>query len=426
MHSRLVTFVLLLCVVGMTAGCLPIPLLPSGQIHSLEDDIEELVDKSATKSEVIENLGNPLKYSKTSMSYKACGKAAGFAYILCVPLACTGGDLRSSECVELLLEFDNKSRLITYQEIPWQEDYSSVKDDINLLKLADQSDNVARRLWEESSTYRYKLTSGNGATQVKGLAAEGDAEVQLQLYWNDLSVDVGLKWLCRAADQGHREARTQLGKLYQYGSQKFFQLGKLYQYGSQNIYFQRASIQIDSDYPKACMWFHLAGKAQIYDKLEEKDNQSVLLPYDSAEVERTAKIMTAYELKKAKILIRDWEPGQCDRDLFQYLGDEYVEDSGMVGLCAAAEKNSMSSREALGRIYYFGSNDVEPDLPRAYMWYHLAARAYVRPSITKSAIQLFCNDMTREQRSIAVRLLEKWEPGQCEIDLLGAISGENE
>ena len=426
MQARLLTLVLLLCIVGMTAGCLPIPLLPSGNIHSFEDDLEGLVDKSATKSEVIEKLGTPLKYSKTSMSYKACGEPFGLGFIMCLGYQCGGGDFRSEECFELLLEFDNKRRLIAYQEVPWQEDYSPVKDDINLLKLADQGDPIARRLWEESSTYRYKLTSGNGTTQVKRSAAEVDAEVQLQLYWEGLSVDLGLKWLCRAADQGHREARIQLGKLHQYGSQKFFQLGKLYQYGSQDIYFQRANIQIDSDYPKACMWFHLAGKAQIYDKQEQKDNQSALLPSDSAEIERTAKVMTAYELEEAKQLIHYWEPGQCDHDLYQYLGEQYVMGSGIEGLCIAAERDSKSAREALGRIYYFGSNDIEPDLPHAYMWYHLAAKAYVQPSTAKSAIQHYCDDMTLEQRSIAVRLLEKWEPGQCEIDLLGAISGENE
>ena len=403
MQARFLTLVLLICVVGMTAGCLPIPLLPSGNIYTVEDDIEGLVDKAATKSEVIEKLGNPLKYSKTSMSYKACGKTAGIGVIICVPYACDGGDYRSTKCFELVLVFDDRSRLLSYQEKPWRIYYDPAEDDMNLLKLADQGDNVARRLWEQSYTYHKKLTSGPSATQVIRSATEGDADAQLQLYWKGLTVNRGLKWLCRAADQGHREARTQLGNLYYYGSQKFYQL---------------ASIQIKPDYPKSCLWLHLAGKVDILEKPEAKDNLHTLPAYDSAEVERTAKVMTADELEEAKQLIRYWEPSQCDHDLSQYLGEGYVEGSGAVGLCTAAERDSMSAREALGRIYYFGSKDVEPDLPRAYMWYHLAANVYVQPSIARGKIQLFCNDMTPEQRSIAVRLLEEWRPGKCEQDLL--------
>jgi TPR repeat protein len=405
MQARLLTLVLFLCVAGITAGCLPIPLLPSGNIHSFEDDIEDLVDKAATKNEVLEKLGNPLKYSKTSMSYKACRETAGLGFIICLPYACDGGLIMggNTECFELVLKFDAKSRLLSYQEIPWRETFDYAEEQMKLLLLADQGDNVARRLWEQSYTYRNKLISGSGATQVVGPATEGDADAQLQLYWQGLAIDVGLKWLCRAADQGHREARTQLGNLYYYGSQKFYQL---------------ANIQIKPDSPKSCMWLHLAGRVDIREKPEAKDNQDTLPSYDSAEVERTAKVMTPDELEGAKQLIQDWEPGQCDHDLYQYLGEEYVMGSGIEGLCIAAERDSMSAREALGRIYYFGSNDVEPDLPRAYMWYYLAADVYVRPSIAKSVMQLSCNDMTLEQRSIAIRLLEEWRPGKCEQDLL--------
>jgi hypothetical protein len=411
MEARLLTLVFFLCVAGITAGCLPIPLLPSGNIHSFEDDIEDLVDKAATKNEVLEKLGNPLKYSKTSMSYKVCGKTAGLGYILCVPYACTGDDLRTLECFELVLEFDDEFHLLSYQEIPWPHGgVNSVEEEMKLLMLADQGDDIARYLWEQSYTYQMKLTSEYGSTQVAGPAAERDTDEQLQLYWKGLAVDVGLKWLCRAADQGHREARTQLGNLYYYGSQKFL---------------QRASIQIDSDYPKACMWFHLAGKVDILEKPEAKDNQRTLPPYDSSEIERTAKVMTARELEEAKQLIHYWEPGQCDHDLYQYLGEEYVMGSGIEGLCIAAERDSMSAREALGRIYYFGSSDIESDLPRAYMWYYLAAKV-VRPSATRDKVQNYCDGMTPEQRSSSVSLLEKWQPGQCERDLMKAIPEGNE
>lgn len=397
MQARLLTLVLLICVVGMTAGCLPIPLLPSSNISSYEDDIEELVDKSSTKIEAIEKLGNPMKYSKASMSYTVCGNAAGVGFI--VGLGYQGAliDFRSSKCFELVLEFDNNDHLLSYQEKPflhYQEElrranlYSS-KNDIMFLKLADQGDDSARHLWEQSITYQNKLPSGVNAIQEKGAATEGDAEAQLQLYWNDLTVDMGLKWLCRAADQWNLDARNQLGKLYYYGSQKFYQV---------------VSIQIKPDLPRSCMWFHLGG-------------------YGGAEVKNLAFYMAAHELENAERLVLAWEPGQCDLDFKLNMGAEYEERSDLVGLCSAADQNSFSAREELGRIYNVGSNGVEQDLSRAYMWYHLAAQIYAPSDMAGGTIQSWCNTMTTEQHRVSGQLLADWQPGQCERDLVPNNTG---
>jgi hypothetical protein len=51
------------------------------------------------------------------------------------------------------------------------------------------------------------------------------------------------------------------------------------------------------------------------------------------------------------------------------------------------------------------------------MWYHLAAKVYVPPSLTGGRMQTLCDAMTPEQRSKAVKLLEEWKPGKCEQDL---------
>ena len=81
----------------------------------------------------------------------------------------------------------------------------------------------------------------------------------------------------------------------------------------------------------------------------------------------------------------------------------------------AADYGDFSARDELGRAYFFGLKGVNPNLPRAYMWYHLAASVYKPPSVGYQ--QSRCDAMTPEQRSKAVKLLEEWKPGKCEQDL---------
>ncbi len=90
----------------------------------------------------------------------------------------------------------------------------------------------------------------------------------------------------------------------------------------------------------------------------------------------------------------------------------------MAELCTAADKGSFPARDKLGQIYYFGSKGVEPDLSRAYMWYYLAAKVYMPPGLDDRIIRTRCDAMTPEQRSIAIKHLEEWNPGRCEQDLL--------
>ena len=289
MQARLITLVLLLCVVGMTVGCLPIPLLPSGNIHRIEDDIEDLVDKTATKSEVIEKLGNPLRYRKTSMSYKACGKTAGIGYIMCLGYQCGSGEFRSSECFELFLKFDEKNHLLSYQEIPWQENYDPAEEDMMLMKLAEQGDTLTMRLWEQSSTYMYsedyenelikRIINGNNTS----LAAW-----KLYLMRGRRSVDI--KLLCQAADGGIKQAQMRLGRSYRVGDSVFRNIEKAY------------------------MWYKLASSSKhegngYFDKVSQKQA--------SADLTYLMKSMTLKEITQAEQLFSKWSPGQCERELVE-------------------------------------------------------------------------------------------------------------
>lgn len=225
--------------------------------------------------------------------------------------------------------------------------------------------------------------SGENHIQVRRMAEQGDTKAMLQLFWS-IREPESIMWLCRAADLGDVEARTHLGVLYYYGSEKYYQL---------------ASLQITPDLPKSCMWFNLVGW------------------YGTAEVKRTAKAMTNQEFEVAEKLIEAWSPGQCDRDVSLLLEEEYTEDSYLAGLCREADKGSFQARDTLGQKYLFGFSGSTPDLPRAYMWYRLAEEVYESPDRGIADVQFVCNAMTPDQRNVSDQLLANWKPGQCERDL---------
>ena len=140
-------------IVGITTiilvGCIaiPVPLPPRGNLYTTENKIEDLVDDGVSKTEVIEQLGNPLKYRSSSMSYKACHEPFGIGVLL-VAAGGMGADFQQfrgeTNCFELLLDFDQDGRLIAYQEIPWQGRTYSAQEDMMLMTLADQGDAVAK------------------------------------------------------------------------------------------------------------------------------------------------------------------------------------------------------------------------------------------------------------------------------------------
>ena len=149
---------------------------------------------------------------------------------------------------------------------------------------------------------------------------------------------------------------------------------------------------------------------------EIPDVQLGLTSHRTVEVERTAKVMTAHELDEASRLILAWEPGQCNRDISQYMTADSPTALAMKTLCMAADQGDFSARDELGRIYYMGTNGVKPDLPRAYMWYSLAEMVYLPPG--SESRQELCNSMTLKQRSTAIEYLKKWKPGICESELV--------
>jgi TPR repeat protein len=232
-------------------------------------------------------------------------------------------------------------------------------------------------------------------------ARDGEKDAQWLLYQVQPNAE-NMTWLCRDADQGMARACRELGMLYYYGSDE---------------YRKSMGIHVPADITRSCMWFHLAGLAQITEQKEMNDVDLKSALYESAEVERTANVMAAQEMAEAEQLLLNWEPGQCERDLSQHMViTEYANDPVLERLCTAADLGDFTSRNELGRIYFFGSRGVTEDVARAYMWYRLAAKVYEPPS--GPMMQTICDAMTPEQRSIAIKLIKEWEVGQCEKELL--------
>jgi len=252
----------------------------------------------------------------------------------------------------------------------------------------------------EAAVLSYEREQALIALQEK--AEQGEMDAQWHLYSEQPIVN-NLVWLCRAADQGHVSARNELGTLHFYGSDK---------------YRKFESVHIQADLPQSCMWFHLAGQANITDHPDSEEAGILRPEYYSAEVERTAKAMTEQEIADGEKLVHAWVQGQCDRDFSMYLGADYTKDPVLGLLCTAADQGDFTSRNELGRIYFFGSRRVDEDLPRAYMWYRLAAKVYVPHT---GNMQSLCDDMTPVQHTTAEQLLDRWQPGQCEKVLVAKI-----
>ena len=253
--------------------------------------------------------------------------------------------------------------------------------------------------WERTkSTYKNELA----LEIVNERANEGDKDAQWFLYQLQPNLK-SMKWLCKEADQGDEKARNELGYLYYYGSDKYREL---------------LNIHVPAELSRSCMWFHLAGQVEITERPKTKDSKVEPKPYESAEVERTAKVMTTQEIEEAEQLVRAWQPGNCETDLAKHMVAGYVNDPALWRLCTAADQGDVTSRDELGRIYFVGSRGVKRDFKRAYMWYRLAENVSGPPQTQGKIMQRFCDKMTPEQRVIAVKLLREWKPGKCEEDLL--------
>ena len=397
------SLLVVLAVLSCLAGCVPIPVSSEHPAELADNQtLDSLIGED--KSTILTSLGRPnfaLVDEKSSyFIYGAYGDEYQLILMVYVPFWVQKSSTRTLYCVQL--EFDEENIFRRYRierRSGMAYRHHKLSDCVSTFFSKEELESFTTKDAEVDAYVKKQLLKRK--KQLLKRARQEGRDAQWEIY-QEFPTEEHLIWLCRAADKGHTSARNELGELYLYGSEQ---------------YRKFKNIHIAPDLPRSCMWFYLAGEAQITDRPGEKELVFRLGPYESAELDRTANTMTAAELAEAEELILAWEPGQCERDLSFYLGMDYVGDSDLARLCMAADQGDFSARDELGREYFFGLSGRQSDLPRAYMWYHLAAQVYVPLSMRVGSKQSLCDSMTPEQRSIAVKYLEAWRSGICEQDL---------
>jgi len=85
----------------------------------------------------------------------------------------------------------------------------------------------------------------------------------------------GITFLCRAADQGHPNAQIEVGR-----------------------HFAQGNYGLQKDLKRAYVWYSLASSCVL-----------------SMHLRLLSQKMTSEQIAEAKIMLKDWKPGQCEHDL---------------------------------------------------------------------------------------------------------------
>ena len=89
--------------------------------------------------------------------------------------------------------------------------------------------------------------------------------------------------------------------------------------------------------------------------------------------------------------------------------------------CPNADLGHADAQKHIGDLYYFGSfHLLKKDLIRAYVWYSLAANSGDKGAAEQ--VDILTRELSPGQLSKAQSLLEEWEPGRCEKELMEANS----
>ena len=394
MGAKKLTFLYLSIVIIGLAGCIiaPVPL-PStvGDLDESNKEIELLLNNDATKREVVKELGDPLKYRESSLSYLACSGSARIMFLF-IPLTPYHEDADHAvkrfkpKCFELQLEFNHQNHLVNYQQIPWSGEFDFNEEELQRRELAHHGDTLSHQLWQQM------VRSGIPEKHLDKMVERGNDEIYLSMYWEDPSDTNALRWLCRSADNENTKARFRLGLLYEMGSEG-----------------------VPKDSIKAYMWYRLAAYRGDYMMASEQ-------------ARRLREEQTTEQLSHAEYLIQEWSPGQCEQELLHDI-PHYPNDNQSAHLllkdidllCPEAELGKADAQTQIGDLYYVGSYGLfDKDLLQAYVWYSLGSKN--GNSYAASLVEKVRSELTPEQFLKAKGRLEKWEPGQCRIDLLRAAS----
>jgi hypothetical protein len=91
--------------------------------------------------------------------------------------------------------------------------------------------------------------------------------------------------------------------------------------------------------------------------------------------------------------------------------------------CSNADSGNADAQKHIGDLYHFGTDEINIDLIRAYVWYSLAATGGNIEATRQ--LSLLVDALSPDQSDEALRQLLYWKPGQCERDLKQVIPKGN-
>ena len=260
-----------------------------------EDELNELIDISTSRKEIIDRHGRPLRYREHEISYESCDRKT---------------------CNELILKFSTEDVITSFRETLQQLPPDQTKEDMNLRKLGKQGDSIAQKLWEQSITYYssqqkdiVKERNENERKQIikikeleanlKIRAEAGEPKEQFELYM--LGDKTDSKWLCRSADQSYTKAEMWLGYVLETGTYGF-----------------------PLDNTKSYVWYRRTAIGEYQQEIEDlikqiKEESPKLfickgIACDIAQniIDLEGKLGTE-GLNKAESMLEQWKPGQCEK-----------------------------------------------------------------------------------------------------------------
>lgn len=115
-------------------------------------------------------------------------------------------------------------------------------------------------------------------------------------------------------------------------------------------------------------------------------------------------------------------PEQADTLLQMYWNDIGHKDAKK-WLCRSADSGYAEAQYRLGLLYENGSEGVPKDRVMAFMWYRLSASSENDMRFVDNALRVY-QELTQEQAAAAALLVQDWQPGQCEHNLLPVGTGQ--
>jgi len=309
---RIAQILKLLLLTGFISGCWLTHI--KDEAPGSLGNIELLQSFIGQKSEsVVRELGLPNDLlsdgDKQFMVYSARSPDTEFLMLIWVPvmarressntLHCLRFELNSDDVVkEYRLESRVMRTMVMFADIELnsscREVFWSKQERENL-----KTETIFRATWQDIQQEGLAMKEAEEAAKVaqelaklEQDASKGDADAQLALFKELSSQDINqaLGWLCRSADLGSQEARSMLAKIYQYGGYSWFKKDGGYTWIDKGI--------VQQDYKLSYLWHALSGL------------------YDQEDLQFFAdRHLNSAELSEAKNMLREWRPGQCEKDL---------------------------------------------------------------------------------------------------------------